>query len=551
VRLLVGIAIVLASAGAPAASAVAAPANDDFADAQAIGGLPASASGSNVGATPELEEPDHSPGYSGSGGFLGSSVWYSWQAPATTIVSISTCDSDYNTALAVYEGSTLAGLTEVESDFAGGEPDCGFYEKRAEVTFKAFAGTTYRILVDGWDGEWDDPAFEEAFGPVVHEGAIALKVAATPPPGNDDFAHAQPIDVGSSLARETLFGGNWGATKEAGEPDHAGVPGGASIWYSWTPSHGGAAHAIGCAGQIAIYTGDSVDRLAEIASEAGNGGACPQVWFQAVRGTTYRIALDNAYDAGRGYAPMRGMYLTLAIAPENDDFDDATALPSATRVDYSESSEEATKEPGEPDHAGNAGGRSVWFRWTAPETGEYILSTCGSSAFDSLLAVYVGESLYNLVQVASNDNGSGDRCQGTGSELTLAATGGVTYRLAVDGRDGEAGAFRLDLDKTRAQPLRQVEPQTRIRGRRINHARRRATFFFDARPGTAPVAGFTCRIDDRGPRPCSRRITYRHLDVGHHVFVVWATDVTGLADNRGPRIDFWIPKARHRRHANG
>jgi hypothetical protein len=538
--------------GVAAAPALAAPpANDDFANAQTLAGLPATASGTNVGATSEAEEPKHSE-YGDDGSFKGSSVWYSWQAPSTTVVSVDTCDSDYNAALAVYTGSTLGGLVEVESAVAGGEPDCDFYDFRSEVTFKAFAGTTYRILVDGYNPHFESQEQEEAFPPVVSEGSIGLKIAATPPPANDDFEHAQALDDNRFANSQTVFGGLWGATEEAGEPDHAGVAGGASIWYSWTPSHGGAAYAVGCSGQIAVYTGDAVDDLTEVTSESGSGGSCPQVWFEAARGTTYRIALDNAFDATKGYVPMRGTYLTVRIAPENDDFDDAIALPSATRLDYSESTEEGSKEPGEPDHAGNAGGRSIWFAWTAPESATFDLGTCDGDGFDTLLAVYTGASLHSLVQVASNDNGAAPECRGVRSKLSFAATAGVTYRFAVDGHDGASGRVRLFLEKQRVPPPGAVEPLTRIRGRWINRARRRATFSFGARAGSAPVARFTCRIDGEDPTPCRRRITYRHLRVGHHTFVVWATDVDGLADSRGPRIEFWIPKhVGRRRHANG
>ncbi|MET0827547.1 MAG: hypothetical protein ABWZ89_13615, partial [Acidimicrobiales bacterium] len=47
----------------------------------------------------------------------------------------------------------------------------------------------------------------------------------------------------------------------------------------------------------------------------------------------------------------------------------------------------ATKQAGEPNHAGNAGGASLWFKWTSPVSGEVSVDTCGSG-FDTLLAVY-------------------------------------------------------------------------------------------------------------------------------------------------------------------
>ena len=49
-------------------------------------------------------------------------------------------------------------------------------------------------------------------------------------PANDNFANAQVISGASGTVTAT----NVGAGKEAGEPDHADNPGGASIWYAWT-----------------------------------------------------------------------------------------------------------------------------------------------------------------------------------------------------------------------------------------------------------------------------------------------------------------------------
>src|SRR5205814_3355113 len=70
---------------------------------------------------------------------------------------------------------------------------------------------------------------------------------------------------------------------------------------------------------------------------------------------------------------------------------------------FSGTSSNATKEPNEPDHAGRTGGRSVWYTWQAPASGTVELSTYGST-FDTLLAVYTGASLTNLVEVASSDD---------------------------------------------------------------------------------------------------------------------------------------------------
>ena len=64
-----------------------------------------------------------------------------------------------------------------------------------------------------------------------------------------------------------------------------------------------------------------------------------------------------------------------------------------------------TQEPGEPFHAGNPGGKSIWFTWTAPSAGQVTLTTAGTP-FNTLLAVYVGANPSNLTWIAS-DNASG------------------------------------------------------------------------------------------------------------------------------------------------
>ena len=129
-----------------------------------------------------------------------------------------------------------------------------------------------------------------------------------------------------------------------------------------------------------------------------------------------------------------------AVAPANDSF--AAAVELSGRSDaVSGTNKDATKEPGEPDHAHELGGASVWFHWTAPAGGEATIDTCGSD-FDTLLAAYTGDAVNALAVVASND----DACDfGFQSSITFTAAEGETYRIAVDGVDGETGLFSLGL----------------------------------------------------------------------------------------------------------
>ena len=108
----------------------------------------------------------------------------------------------------------------------------------------------------------------------------------------------------------------------------------------------------------------------------------------------------------------------------------------------------ASKEIGEPNHAGNSGGASVWWTWTAPKGDEVTLNTQGSD-FDTLLAVYTGESLNRLKAVGSNDD-TGGTLQ---SEVRFVAQQGQTYHVAVDGYGGATGAIVLNWQTSGDQPL--------------------------------------------------------------------------------------------------
>jgi subtilisin family serine protease len=115
-----------------------------------------------------------------------------------------------------------------------------------------------------------------------------------PRPTNNDFANAQTL-VGADA---TATGTNVDATKESGEPDHAGEVGGKSVWYSWTPQEGGAT-TIDAQGSdfdtlLAVYSGDAVNSLSAVASNNDNGGAQSTVSFTATAGNTYRIAVDGS-----------------------------------------------------------------------------------------------------------------------------------------------------------------------------------------------------------------------------------------------------------------
>ncbi len=132
---------------------------------------------------------------------------------------------------------------------------------------------------------------------------------------------------------------------------------------------------------------------------------------------------------------------------DNDNFADRFSL-SGSSVPTGGSNVTATKEPGEPDHAANVGGKSVWWSWTAPASGTVTISTCGSD-FDTILGVYTGTVVNALESVASDDDFCGFA---SGSQVQFTATANTTYQIAVDGykylEDPDASAGNVVLTIT-------------------------------------------------------------------------------------------------------
>jgi hypothetical protein len=154
-------------------------------------------------------------------------------------------------------------------------------------------------------------------------------------------------------------------------------------------------------------------------------------------GSTFlRVTAGGLFLLALGTGPV---WARRAAAPANDNFVDRIVL-TGNSVSATGSNVSATKEAGEPNHAGNAGGHSVWWSWTAPATGDVTISTAGS-AFDTVLGVYTGSSVGSLLLTASDDDGG----SGTTSQVSFTAVGGTAYRIAVDGYGGATGAISLSI----------------------------------------------------------------------------------------------------------
>ena len=160
--------------------------------------------------------------------------------------------------------------------------------------------------------------FDAACAPTMHASVDPGGGGSSPPPvpPNDDFAAARSV-----FGAATVTGYNQGASRQSGEPEHDGEPGGASVWWQWTaPEDGLASLSVETTfeGVVGVYRGSQVDALTRVVSgpattaAAGAPGPCPRCAdvpaagertaedldvgppsFPVEAGVKYRIAIDG------------------------------------------------------------------------------------------------------------------------------------------------------------------------------------------------------------------------------------------------------------------
>lgn len=124
-------------------------------------------------------------------------------------------------------------------------------------------------------------------------------------------------------------------------------------------------------------------------------GMAVNVYFAASTDTSY-VPL-----ASFGIDDVSLTVATTADIPGNDDFTNATLVPSAG-ITNGVITTYASREAGEPKIGNNVGGHSVWWTWTAPSLGNVVITTAGSD-FITALGVFTGSSLSSLTSVTNNN----------------------------------------------------------------------------------------------------------------------------------------------------
>lgn len=408
-------------------SPLAAPINDNWPGSEIPATFPIGRSGTNIEATFQINEP----------ALLGESdiatSWFFWTGSNSNTIYAHTCDSDFDTMLAVYTGYSIDGSTLVGENDDGCPSGSG-----SAVQFTPVVGQFYLFQIGGFEGaegnytlslDFDLPEEGPTDTPTETPTETPSQTPSetpteTPVSGNDSFTNAMGISLNNIIDTEN----NGSATLEPGESDV--IQGkfyiDRSLWYEFTPSITGPIEVSTCGSSsnnqsmLAVFTGSSIGSLIRIGD---NNWGCQwndhaRVNFTAQAGVTYKIQLGNP-DGNTRYddISLEVRNYVVPTPPINDDFANSIELQIDEQKpvtndyqQYTYNANGSTVEASEDDNGGQFT-RSIWYHWTNDDTTREVwVDTCAWLApypdyaeSDTHLTVYTGDTLNTLSEIASND----------------------------------------------------------------------------------------------------------------------------------------------------
>jgi hypothetical protein len=288
---------------------------------------------------------------------------------------------------------------------------------------------------------------------IIVAGLAAQEVIGAP--ANDSFTSPQTI----SGAFGSIQGSNVGATQGAGEYGvFPGISCSNTIWYKWVAPASGR-YSFDTTGSgfdtfIAVFTATKTTDLPNTIVASNDdvwlGTSTSLAAFNAVANTPYRIMIDGKGTTGN-------LVLSWLPTPANDYYTNAQTVTGESgvitgvnigatveaneRVLYAVNTEDGTLnlDTTNTDKLASTDA-SVWYRWTAPRSGMVAVDTAESN-FDTVLAIYTGDTLATATFVGGNNNDAPD---GT-SVVWFPANAGVTYYISVNARTpaGVTDRFKL------------------------------------------------------------------------------------------------------------
>lgn len=415
--------------------AATAPDNDQFANRIPLSGDVAGFQANLAAATLEPGEPRI------SGNTLGRTLWWTWTAPAHGSATIESVSGDAPPVVGIYHRGTAQTLGLVASSATDYGNECFTYETAKKwVKWDVVAGGVYEIQVDR------HPTYDALL-------SASFQLTLVTAPANDVPEGAIELN-GNDLS---LTAPVMGATRRLNEPVIATQSGANSVWYRWRAPG---------AGMLQVTRDEPLryDEPSYVSNPDGgvvieiNRGFCsappvdlsPTLPFVPVFGLFERASFDGgqtmhlvetsrgtngfitnvqgpfeyhiAVDGADGSPEETPLNLLFTPPPQNDSFAGRIVLPAAP-VQVTGRTFAATHEPADPAYFKNGVrlNRSVWWQWSAPAAGRWVLAVEHGGFLENKFVVFRGGVAATSTEVASTEHGP----------VVFAASAGETFQIGV------------------------------------------------------------------------------------------------------------------------
>jgi hypothetical protein len=435
------------------------PANDACVDAIVIDSETVEFAFTTIDAT--TDGPDHPSDCVSSGStgeVLYNDVWYLYTPDYTGIAEFTTCSmADFDTKIAVYAPESPCPPQDIDL-IACNEDGNNCDNFTSYTQFDVEANMTYLLRLGGYG---DGPPGETGTGTFT-----VREFDPIAPPINDDCENATTIN-GSFTGRVFT---TIGATTDG--PDHPNdcVSGGTTgeviwndVWYNYTPNYTGTAEFTTCNTatydtKIAVYAPGSpcppLDGDLVACNDDGDdcAGFTSYVTFDVISGETYKLRIGGWGSGAPGESGFGNFSIREAgsvTPPENDNCVDAIELDLGDD-DFVELAFVSTGANTNPPYYSEtiscfdvpngetAVFNDVWYKWTSTFTGFLEWSNCGTSNFDSRMAVYGPDATD-----CDFDQSAIVGCSDDGIDLAGETCPGFTSRTVFPVEEGGSYIFRL------------------------------------------------------------------------------------------------------------
>ncbi|MGD0816208.1 MAG: leucine-rich repeat protein [Verrucomicrobiota bacterium] len=342
-----------------------------------------------------------------AGGFL----WYNWTPTNNGVIFLTTRGSTFDTLLGIYTNDG------VEPSVAEDDDSGGYFTSLVSFNFQS--NVTYQIVVAGYQG---------ATGNVVLELSPATNAGLPGPANGYTIGPAEPV-ITQQPSNQLVY------------VDHTvtlSVTATNATGYQWyfanVPVAGGTASTLvindfpaNAVGNYFVQLSNAVD---SVQSEIASVELLNPV---QTTGTPTNLMVDKFGDA----ADLTGVAMPQHYRQQTET--------GGYTLSQSFSTVGATKEEGEPSTAGQPGGASYWYTYTAPINGTLEFDTAGST-FNTMLAVYVGPgtSFSSLTNVGAAYT-TNYLEQGQPEVVISNAVSGTKYYVSIDGYLGVSGSACLNI----------------------------------------------------------------------------------------------------------